>query len=673
VNSLQNPTPRQFGFTLLGWSLLIVMSLLYNVHREEENTLITAMAAARAAISKDIGFRKWGASHGGVYVPPTKRTPPNPYLQVPDRDVVTTSGHKLTLMNPAYMLRQLQHDFGAEFGILSRITSLNPLNPANAPDDWEAKALASFATGTMEFLELQSIQGEPYLRMMAPLKVEEGCLKCHAQQGYQIGDIRGGIGTAIRLQPYYAQETESVRALTLTHGGIWWIGFLGIALYFRRENRLSQVRAREERRLAESEFLFRTLFEAENIGVAITSPEKGWVRVNPRLCQILGYGKEELKQKTWAEITYPEDLAADLAQFERLLAGKLERYELDKRFVRKDGSLVYTRLTVACYRSRGKVQFVIAGLLDITERMRAQAELQKALRQAERFRDALDQVPTYVYMKDKAHRYLYANQKTLQLFGCSPEELIGCDDTRFFNPDVVRRLWEVDARVFAGENTEVEFESCDPSGNCRVYWEVKTPIYDEGHPPRIVGLCGISTDITELKRLQRLLEKQAHTDHLTGVYNRGYFIARAEQELNRAARYDSPLSLLMLDLDFFKQVNDRHGHKMGDNVLKKLGEVCQQSLREADIIGRLGGEEFAVLLPETGPNEARETAERLRLLIDAIRVPLEHGSLPLRITVSIGVAVLATREDNLDMLLERADQALYLAKEAGRNRVCVAN
>jgi diguanylate cyclase (GGDEF)-like protein len=168
---------------------------------------------------------------------------------------------------------------------------------------------------------------------------------------------------------------------------------------------------------------------------------------------------------------------------------------------------------------------------------------------------------------------------------------------------------------------------------------------------------------------QNELKQKAQVDFLTGVSNRGHFMHQAEQELARAIRYDNDLSLFMLDTDLFKQVNDRHGHKAGDLVLIKLAEVCRATLRGVDIIGRVGGEEFAILLPETGGIAAADVAERLRRVLAEARVPLESGP-PVQFTVSIGVSTLSAADDNLDVLLSRADKALYEAKESGRNKVC---
>lgn len=166
------------------------------------------------------------------------------------------------------------------------------------------------------------------------------------------------------------------------------------------------------------------------------------------------------------------------------------------------------------------------------------------------------------------------------------------------------------------------------------------------------------------------LERRAYSDYLTGLANRRYFFEQAERELRRTLRYDLMLSILMLDIDHFKQVNDTYGHKVGDIVLKKLADVCLTTLRNIDIVGRIGGEEFAILLPETGSESAMEIAERLRARLAATPVPL-HDGLPLHFTASFGVTALNAKETNIDMLLNQADQALYVAKEKGRNRVCM--
>ena len=176
---------------------ILTASLLWNIYNGNQQVKKLAILSARSNFNKDQGFRLWAANHGGVYVPADERTPPNPYLaHVPERDITIPSGKKLTLMNPAYMLRQMMEEFTHLYGIKGRITSLNPLNPYNTPDDWEKKALQAFEKEVKEIVEFTEIDNEPYIRLISPLITLSACLKCHEQQGYKFGDIRGGISVS---------------------------------------------------------------------------------------------------------------------------------------------------------------------------------------------------------------------------------------------------------------------------------------------------------------------------------------------------------------------------------------------------------------------------------------------------------------------------------------------
>jgi len=202
------------------------------------------------------------------------------------------------------------------------------------------------------------------------------------------------------------------------------------------------------------------------------------------------------------------------------------------------------------------------------------------------------------------------------------------------------------------------------------YIQARARIYYDA-AGKAVRIVGTNEDVTERRILLGKLEQQANQDSLTGLSNRRHFMEQGEMELARVQRYGEALSVFMLDIDHFKIVNDTHGHKAGDVVLQKLGHLLLETLRTVDIIGRIGGEEFAILLPETNLQEASEIAERLREVVAHSEVVLEAG-LPLHFTVSIGVATLQDKGVNLDKLLSLADKALYQAKESGRNKVCVS-
>jgi diguanylate cyclase (GGDEF)-like protein/PAS domain S-box-containing protein len=175
-------------------------------------------------------------------------------------------------------------------------------------------------------------------------------------------------------------------------------------------------------------------------------------------------------------------------------------------------------------------------------------------------------------------------------------------------------------------------------------------------------------DITDRKKLQAQLTTQAHSDYLTGLNNRRYFVELSEKELERVRRYNKPLSLLMLDIDNFKHVNDTYGHSIGDVVLKRLAEICMNTVREIDIAGRLGGEEFGIVLPETKIDDAMEVAERLRKAIEVEKIKIDQQA-AFNFTISIGVASLTGSHNSLDDLMISADNALYAAKASGKNKV----
>jgi diguanylate cyclase (GGDEF)-like protein/PAS domain S-box-containing protein len=184
------------------------------------------------------------------------------------------------------------------------------------------------------------------------------------------------------------------------------------------------------------------------------------------------------------------------------------------------------------------------------------------------------------------------------------------------------------------------------------------------------GIVVAFHDITERKKFVLELEKRAQIDALTGLNNRRHFYELAEQEIVRTRRYGKPLAILMLDVDHFKAINDTYGHHSGDIVLQQLGDICRQTMREIDIIGRLGGEEFSILLPEANGLQVQEVAERLREAVAATVVRLEQD-VSVSFTVSIGVTALVASDDGVAAMLKRADEALYVAKYSGRNRVCV--
>lgn len=411
----------------------------------------------------------------------------------------------------------------------------------------------------------------------------------------------------------------------------------------------------------------RSLIEASLDPLVTISAEGKITDVNAATEQVTGVNRNDLIGSDFANYFTEPDKARKGYQrvFEQ---GMVTDYPLIIRHL--SGKLTDVLYNASVYRDlHGHVLGVFAAARDISERKR----FENALRDhEERLSLATLHNGVGIWDWNLQTQEIFWDDSMYALYRIRREDFSGTEEAwrQALHPDDLERGdKEVEAALAGEKPFDTEFRVCWPNGEIR-YIRAVAKVFrdDQGKPVRMLGT---NIDITDRKHLQFELERQAHIDYLTGVNNRRHFMELAELELNRAIRYDSPLSIFMMDIDYFKKINDSHGHKAGDAVLKKLAEVCCETLREVDRIGRIGGEEFAILLPETGQTEAEEAAERLRKAIANAKVPLE-GGLPLHFTISIGVASLTSRDDNMDVLLNLADEALYEAKEGGRNKVCLA-
>lgn len=303
-------------------------------------------------------------------------------------------------------------------------------------------------------------------------------------------------------------------------------------------------------------------------------------------------------------------------------------------------------------------------IIDISERKRAESALHTAHLETQRFREALDHVDSYIYMKDRHHRYTYANRATLELLGCDAGTLIGSRDEHFLDPESVARQSVFDRRALAGEPITEEVVNNDAEGRRRVYLEIKTPIRDG---KEITGLLSTSSDITLLKEHERQLEYLAHYDPLTGLPNRVLLADRMSQAMAHEHRLGRHLAVVYLDLDGFKTINDRFGHAAGDHLLVTLAQRMSQVLREGDTLCRLGGDEFVAVLVDL--TEGQSIEPLLHRLLRVVAQPVCYEGQRLMVSASLGVTFYPQAEGiEADQLLRQADQAMYQAKLAGKSR-----
>ncbi|GEM_PF-6964716 len=391
---------RYAAYLFLGWTVIVVLSFSITYRHNRSAAMERASVEASAHYKLTILYRKVISDLGGVYAS-TEKVAPNPYLLVPDRDIIASDGKTLTMVNPAYLTRIVFEAFSEEdeLPVLSKITSLLPRNPANAPDAWEEKALRAFEKGGTETVATAEINGEPYLRVIRPFLTERHCLKCHLDQGYREGDVRGGISIAVPLRPYYDARREAALRIFGAHFLLW--------------------------------------------------------------------------------------------------------------------------------LSVGSGLFLLA---------------KKAVRNAEAYEEA-----------------------------------------------------------------------------------------------RMLSLH----------------------DHLTGLANRRYLEIDLKESFDLARRYGNVFSVIMADMDLFKEYNDAHGHGAGDLLLIEVAGILLREVRRTDLAVRYGGEEFLMVLHQTGMEEAVAVAERMRK-----NILLGTG-----LTMSFGVSSYHPGMSGKDDIIAAADRALYLAKEKGRNRV----
>ena len=450
-------------------------------------------------------------------------------------------------------------------------------------------------------------------------------------------------------------------------------GVRGIARAARRVFSRDGARRRTKVALREAEERFRGAFETAAIGMALVSPDGRFLQVNASLCGIVGYERNELLRKTFQDITHPDDLDADLEHVRALLAGEIVTYKMEKRYFHADGHTVWVLLSVSLVHDEaGEPLHFVSQIEDITDRKLAEA----ALREAEqRFRRAFENSATGMALVaiagDDSGRFLEVNQALCEIAGYEPAELCRMRFSDFIHPDDIERLG-ADVRALArGEiathQAEVRFKGRGASPGWAAF--SASLVRDAAGEP--VHAVVHVQDVTERKRFEGQLKHLADHDALTGLFNRRRFTAELEREVLAANRYGRGGAVLVLDIDHLKLVNDSLGHAEGDKLIVRIARALKERLGATDIIGRLGGDEFGVILPWASREHALSLAEELSSVVRGTRLESDHERR--RMTASVGLAFFEDRQKSAtgeDLLVE-ADIAMYDSKEAGRDAVRV--
>jgi diguanylate cyclase (GGDEF)-like protein/PAS domain S-box-containing protein len=636
--------------------------------------------------------RDWNARHGGVYVPVTEATQPNPYLKHPRRDLLTTDGQRLTMVNPAFMTRQIAEIAEQADGVKYHITSLNPIRPANAPDTWELEALKSFEAGKREALSLLQTEKGMMHRYMAPLFVKPPCLACHAEQGYKLGEIRGGISVSMPAGNMLAIRTAQRTRIMLVFGTAALMIVLLMHFAIRRsrqyvlhlqavtagqeeliaertqalskanEQLLEEVveRKRKEMQISESEARYRSVIEtSQNAILIMQAPDFVILFANEQGAALVGLAPSQMLNRPLLDFVCLPDRSLVAERLERRARGEPVSPTVRLHFCRQDGSNVRVGdVHVARIDSASEHPQWVLSVHDVTDRLADERALQISAA-------VMENAAEGIVVTDAQNRIIQVNPAFSAITGYRPQEVLGKDpgflgsgrhERGFF-----REMWDSLEKEghWAGE-----IWNRRPDGTVYVVWLAISSIHGEGAE---TGGRHVATfiDITQRKEVEELLRHRAQSDPLTDLPNRTLFYDRLQVALTHARRYEEEFALLYIDLDHFKNVNDTLGHAAGDELLIEASHRLTQAVRQSDTVARLGGDEFAVILPKAGSqSEIEEVAQRV---VEAMVRPFFLSAGTVNISTSVGVAIYPRHGEDLETIRACADAALYSVKQSGRN------
>jgi diguanylate cyclase (GGDEF)-like protein/PAS domain S-box-containing protein len=412
--------------------------------------------------------------------------------------------------------------------------------------------------------------------------------------------------------------------------------------------------------------------------------------VSPSVERLRGFTVEEVMAQPFDQVLTPASmhlLQENLSyRVEEFLKGQQGYYVNEVEQPRKDGSTVWTEATTSFQINEGNGHLEVYGVSrDITERKQAQ----EALREAEtRWQFALEGSGDGVWDWNVQSNHVFYSRQWKSMLGYKEDEIGNSPNewTKRIHPDDLYNVEEELAKHYAGQTPVYisEYRILCKDGTYKwVLDRGKVVQWVKDNTP--LRFIGTHTDITqqklterqlrgqlnEIEQLQDELRQQALHDPLTGLFNRRHLTETLERELSRVRREEKPTSIVIMDIDLFKKVNDNYGHQVGDKFLIAIADLLRKQVRGSDIACRYGGEEFLLILPGITAQDALKRAEELCEMCREIRIP--QGKKDLSVTISMGVATFPTHATSVDELLIKADKALYHSKQSGRNRVTLSS
>ena len=428
----------------------------------------------------------------------------------------------------------------------------------------------------------------------------------------------------------------------------------------RRAVRYSIGRSQADAALRGSEARFRALFDNAGTGVILSAADGTYIHCNPAFCDMVGYSEAELQTMTYRDITHPDDIPPHARLRDDMMAGLQDSYDVTKRYIHRDGHVVWARLTVTAVRDVGGAggpRFSVAVIEDVTERKRLEDHMRLAATVFENTGEGL-------FVTDEKRRIIHVNPAFTELTGYSPAEALGRTPRFLSSGRHQAEFYDHLAEVLDKTGKwQGEIWNRRKTGEMFAEWLNIAAVRNERD--ELTNYVAVFSDITSRKQDEERLSYQANHDPLTRLPNRTLFQERLSRALTRANRNQSVVALLFIDLDFFKQVNDTLGHLAGDILLQQVAERLTACVRQGDTVARLAGDEFTVILEDIA--EARDGAVVAHKILTSLAEPFDLQGREANISSSIGVALYPADAGDTQTLVKLADAAMYRAKHQGRN------
>jgi len=415
-----------------------------------------------------------------------------------------------------------------------------------------------------------------------------------------------------------------------------------------------------ERALETSEKRYRTIFNDAPLGIAVIDSLTGSIyEVNPSYEKTLGRSKEELKTINWMKITHPDDVQEDLDKMALMNSGKSTGFSMNKRYIQPDGSIVWINMTIAPIQvEETEKPHHLCMIEDITNRKKTEEQLHLA-------NTVFQNTDQAILVTDVDNLVVSVNPAFTNITGYHTKDVLGKDpkilQSKHYSPSFYDNMWQ---EINTTGHWQGEIWNRKKDGTEYAEWLTINSIYDE--KGKVSQRVGLFSDITEKKRADEKIWNQANFDPLTKLPNRNLFGDRLAHEIKVSQRTKKPLALFFMDLDHFKEVNDSLGHDKGDLLLIETAQRIQECVRESDTVARLGGDEFTVILTELGDTL---WVERIATnILHSLSEPFLFGLEKVYVSASIGIALYPNDTDNGNELVKYADQAMYLAKQNGRDQ-----